>query len=449
LRRFLALERHFQSDDNLKIEYAKFMKEYIELGHMSIAHLPIPEERCYYIPHHAVHKESSISTKLRVVFDASAKTDTNLSLNDVLLKGPCIQEELVSIMSRFRTHKYVITADIKKMYRQIWVAENQRDYQRILWRENPDQPINTYCLNTVTYGIITSSYLATACLNKLSEEETLRYPEACHALSRDFYVDDFLGGAASIPEALKIRDELITILRTAGLELCKWASNEPRLLDGVDALIKSNSEAEKITKILGLYWNQDNDAYQYRVKPYIEEARITKRIILSEIATIFDPLGLISPIIIRFKILMQRLWQVKLEWDAALPPDIEREWRNNRRNLIHLNTLKINRSIIGNGEVFDVQLHGFADASNTAYGACLYLRVINSRGECTTSLICSKSRVAPLKTVSIPRLELLAAVLLARLVSKYASSLCLSISKIFYWSDSTVVLAWISSQSTR
>jgi len=126
----------------LKNDYVKFMNEYIELGHMSIANAnpdASTTDRHYYLPPHAVLKESSTSTKLRVVFDASAKTDTNISLNDVLLKGPCIQEELVSIMARFRTHRYAISADIKKMYRQIWVTESQRDYQRILWRENPDQ----------------------------------------------------------------------------------------------------------------------------------------------------------------------------------------------------------------------------------------------------------------------------------------------------------------------
>jgi len=124
LRRMLALERRFQSDTKLKKEYTKFMNEYSVLGHMEIAQQTIPDEQSYYLPHHAVRNESSISTKLRVIFDASAKTSTNLSLNDVLLKGPSVQEDLVSIMTRFRTHKYVLTADIKKMYRQIWVSKN-------------------------------------------------------------------------------------------------------------------------------------------------------------------------------------------------------------------------------------------------------------------------------------------------------------------------------------
>lgn len=455
LRRMLSLERRFQSDAKLKEEYGKFMNEYFTLGHMEIAqHNTIPDEQGYYLPHHAVRNESSTSTKLRVVFDASAKTSTNISLNDVLLKGPSIQEDLVSVMTRFRTHKYVFTADIKKMYRQIWVSEDQRDFQRILWREDPSQPLNVYRLKTVTYGVVTASYLATACLKKLSDEESSKFPEACQALSRDFYVDDFLGGAMSKHAALKLRDDLITILKSAGLELCKWSSNDPDLLIGVEAAPGTKNELDlhyvgNVTKILGLYWNKEIDAYQYKVVMYNKKTRPTKRVILSEIASIFDPLGLISPVIICFKILMQKLWQVQVDWDATLPAEIEGEWCKGRANLIHLNSLKIPRLLIGNGDIADIQLHGFADASLAAYGACLYLRVKHYNGDVTTNLICSKSRVAPLKTISLPRLELLAAVLLVRLAAKYASNLCIQIERKYYWSDSTVVLSWISSESAR
>jgi len=136
-------------------------------------------------------------------------------------------------------------------------------------------------------------------------------------------------------------------------------------------------------------------------------------------------------------------------WDAVLPSNIEKEWKDNHHILSDLNLLVINRSLNGDGEIADIQLHGFSDASVTAYGACLYLRVLNTNGKCITNLICSKSRVAPLQTISIPRLELLATVLLARLASKYAPNLHLPIKKRFFWSDSMVVLAWISSQSSR
>lgn len=199
------------------------MDEYLSLGHMEIVE---PEERDIYmqhnyLPHHAVIKESSITTKLRVVFDAACKTDTGVSLNDALYKGPSIQEDLVCIMARFRTYKFVISADIVKMYRQIWVAEQHRDRQRILCHSKPIQPIQIYRLKTITYGVVTASFLATGCLQRLAEEEYNRYPAACCAIRQNFYMDDLLSGANTIENALKLRDDTITVLSSAGFEIRK------------------------------------------------------------------------------------------------------------------------------------------------------------------------------------------------------------------------------------
>jgi hypothetical protein len=164
------MERRFQKDPVLKKEYVTFMTEYEKLNHMTHINeneaIEVPGHMCY-IPHHCVRNENSQTTKLRVVFDASTKTESGFSLNDVLQKGPAIQEELINILSRFRTHNFVLTADIKKMYRQIQVYDNHRDYQRILWRKNDNELIKTYRLNTVTYGTVPASYLATACLQTL------------------------------------------------------------------------------------------------------------------------------------------------------------------------------------------------------------------------------------------------------------------------------------------
>lgn len=165
------MERKFKNDQQLKTEYIRFMNDYEKLGHMKL----IKEEtdeiegKMCYLPHHAVRKESNTSTKLRVVFDASCKTQTGLSLNDVLLKGPAIQDDIIYILSRFRTHNYVLTADIAKMYRQIRVTTRHRDWQRIFWRVTSEAPVQTYRLNTITYGTVPASYLATACLKKLAE----------------------------------------------------------------------------------------------------------------------------------------------------------------------------------------------------------------------------------------------------------------------------------------
>lgn len=457
LRRFLSLERRLSVDDKLKTEYTNFLDEYLSLGHMEI--VP-PEERDVYLrynylPHHAVIKESSTTTKLRVVFDASSKSDTGVSLNDILCKGPCIQEDLVCIMTRFRTHRYVISADIIKMYRQVWISEQDRDYQRILWRSNPERPIQIYRLKTITYGVITASYLATGCLQKLSEEECSRYPAACRAIGHDFYMDDLLSGADTKESAIQLRNDIITILNSAGFELSKWSSNAPELVRGLstmDAKVDGeniSSNKQKIKKLLGIFWNQENDSYQYKVERYQINARVTKRNVLAEIASVFDPLGLINPITVRLKLIMQKLWQINIGWDEPLPTDLLNEWKKNREDLESINSLVINRLIINSSKGSSAQIHGFADASISAYGACLYIRTQDEYGNITTNLICAKSRVAPLKVVTLPRLELLAAVLLTRLAAKYVPCLQLRIENIYYWTDSTIVLAWISAPASK
>ncbi|XP_050063272.1 uncharacterized protein LOC114130946 [Aphis gossypii] len=452
-RRFLLLEKRLQRDPKLKQDYVKFMSEYEALGHMERVNKEIENkdgEKKYYIPHHAVRNDSSTTTKLRVVFDASSKTDAGVSLNDILLKGPSIQDDLIYILIRFRTYNYVFSADIVKMYRQFLVVEDQRDFQRVLWRPEPTQPICIYRLNTLTYGTVPASYLATACLKKLAESECDGCPEVGESIIRDFYMDDFLGGAMLKGDAIKLRDNLISIMSKAGLELRKWLSNDPELIADVHSDNNSiRSMGEQMTKILGLHWKSDDDMLFYTVQQVEVNAPITKRKILSEIATIFDPLGLLGPIIIIAKIIMQSLWQIKLNWDDVLPDKICTEWQRYRDGLPSLNNLRIPRKIISNGILVNTEVHGFADASEKAYGACLYLRTTGVHGKTEVKLICAKSKVAPLKIVSLPRLELCAALLLARLSSRMIPKLNLKIDRRRFWIDSKVVLVWITSPSGR
>jgi hypothetical protein len=168
-RRLLNLENRLANNTKLKNEYTHFMNEYTSLGHMEqVQDDQINDkEEAYYLPHHAVFKEASTSTRLRVVFDASCKTSNGVSLNDVLLKGPVLQDDLIYILARFRTHNFVLSADITKMYRQFWVTKAHRIFQRILWRTNPQENIKIFQLNTVTYGTVPASFLATGCLHKL------------------------------------------------------------------------------------------------------------------------------------------------------------------------------------------------------------------------------------------------------------------------------------------
>nr|XP_033202459.1 uncharacterized protein LOC117163846 [Bombus vancouverensis nearcticus] len=423
MKRLISLCRRFQRDKRFEADYRAVIQEYVELGHMT----KITTDNCtddgYFLPHHGVIKESSQTTKLRVVFDGSAPTTTEVSLNDVLHTGPKLQDDLFFILLRFRSHQYVITGDVEKMYRQFLVRPEGRKFQQILWR-NSDGEVDTYQLNTVTFGLSAAPDLAIRCLKQLADDGGHRYPRAATVLQRDFYVDDVLTGVDRKVEARSWRTELTELLKLAGLNVRKWASNDRELLRGHseqdinDKLLLGESQT---FKTLGVVWNSFDDSILYSVKINSTASRITKRTISSEIAKIYDPLGLLAPVIVRAKMLLQRLWTLKIDWDESLPADVHTEWSSS-----------------GN------ELHGFCDASERAYGACVYLRIITPDGHVWTRLLTAKSKVAPLKSQTIPRLELSGALLLASLATTVLQALPSNISRTVYWTDSTIVLHWIN-----
>lgn len=352
LRRFLSTEKRLALNTKLGKDYQQFIDEYLYLGHMELlcsAGEGSVNEPGYFLPHHAVINENSSTTRLRVVFDGSSKTDTGISLNNVLLKGPAIQDDLVNILARFRTHKYAISADISKMYRQIWVVPEHRKYQKIFWRENKEQPIQIFQLKTITYGTVSASFLATACLYKLAEDEYSNFPEACTAIKNDFYMDDYLGGANTKEMAVQLRNDLRTVLQSGGFNLRKWAANDSGLLQNLN---QENDDAmsvleleDNMAKILGVLWHPSKDIFKYKVQDANTDKSTTKRSILAQIASLFDPLGLVGPIVIKAKILMQEMWRLKIDWDKPVPAKMHDEWTKYLHELANLRELNIQRFI--------------------------------------------------------------------------------------------------------
>ncbi|XP_078049863.1 uncharacterized protein LOC144476616 [Augochlora pura] len=442
-KRLLSLEKRLQRDPELMAQYKAIFKEYLDLGHMS----EVPDNNeGYYLPHHGVIKMSSQTTKLRIVFDGSAASSTGISLNDTLHTGPKIQDDLFHILLRFRTHQYVITGDIEKMYRQFLLCPEDRKYQQILWRDDKNH-LKTYQLNTITFGLSAAPYLAIRCLQQLADDEGHRFTQASSVLKKDFYVDDLLTGASTIHEAMSLRNDLTSLLDSAGLNIRQWASNDRRLLDG---LPESNINQQlhlgesSIIKTLGLFWNSATDTITYTVKPILHTHRITKRFISSEIAKIYDPLGLLGPVIIIAKMILQELWTLKLDWDESLPMSIHTKWNQYYAELPLLNNIVFSRKTIVH-TASNIELHGFCDASERAYGACVYIRSRDSLGGTLVELLTAKSKVAPLKSQSIPRLELCGALLLTSLMNTVKKSLTTPIDRTIYWTDSTIVLHWLNS----
>ncbi|XP_063989077.1 uncharacterized protein LOC135168628 [Diachasmimorpha longicaudata] len=441
LKRFLALERKLNISSELKDEYSKAIDTYINAGYMS----PVdkPHDDGFYLPHHAVIKTSSTTTKVRIVFDASAKGSSGVALNDLLMPGPTIQEKLFAHLIRFRFPRYALTADIEKMYLQVSLHKDDRKYQYVIWRENGE--IETFQLNTVTFGVTSSAFLAIRTLHKLADDEKERYPRAAEELKENLYVDDFMSGAEEIERARMIRDKMIDVLKLGGFNIRQWASNSEQVLEGLDEeninkkfLLDKNCAL----KTLGVSWHAKEDKIFYSVEPIGISAKLTKRNILSEIAKIFDPLGLLGPVILQAKKIMQSLWQCKVEWDESVPADLHTAWSNFVSQLTTLNNLSFERRFVINNQR-RTQILGFCDASEIGYGACMYVRSLDADGNIICRLLCAKSRVAPIKTVSIPRLELCGTLILSRLYKEVSDALEFAPSEVFFWSDSTIVLHWL------
>ncbi|XP_076220952.1 uncharacterized protein LOC116434377 [Nomia melanderi] len=429
-RRLESLERKLQRNPALKEAYHAVMNEYIDHGHMVQVAKDDVTTSGYYLPHHGVTKTTSETTKLRVVFDGSAATSTGLSLNDTLHVGPKIQDDLLYILLRFRIHRYVITEDIEKMYRQFLVREDDRRYQRVLWRDASGE-IKTFELQTVTFGLSAAPYLAIRCLTQLAQDEGHRFPQAAKILQRDFYVDDALTGASTIREARAIREELTQLLTLAGLNIRQWAANQKTILEGLpeqDVNKKLHLGESSTPKTLGIVWNSKNDSITYEVQIRPAPSRVTKRIITSEIARIYDPLGLLGPVISAAKMLLQKIWTIKVDWDESLPMDIHSEWIQYYKQLPMLNNVVFPRNTIPHASTI-TELHGFCDASERAYGACAYVRSTDKRGQTHVQLLFAKSKVAPLKTQSIPRLELCGALLLTNLIATAKKALHVEIDR--------------------
>lgn len=446
MNRFLSLERRLNNNPTLRTQYNLFMKEYEELGHMSrVDDKTIPHPN-FYIPHHCVLKPDSVSTKLRVVFDGSCKSSSQVSLNDIMMVGPTIQNDLLITLLRFRCHRYGLTADVVKMYRQVLVHQDDRHLQLIFWRDDNSKPVETYSLNTVTYGTASAPYLAIRSLHHALEKFPVSHEIGKAIIKNDFYVDDMLTGADDLHTLQLIKDEVTEILSKSNFTLSKWHSNNTQIATISDG-IKEMTVDDNITSTLGISWHQCDDTFHFKFKPNKEFSHVTKRSILSLTSTLFDPMGLISPIIIKAKILLQQLWLSKCNWDESVPQEIYTSWENLVEDFHNLPTIKIQR-FIRMTNMIELQVHGFGDASTKAYGCCLYFRCKDSFGNVVVNLLVSKSRVAPLKTKTLPRLELCAAHLLAKLWNKVKQFFKYNISKTYFWSDSQVTLHWINSHSS-
>ncbi|XP_055308893.1 uncharacterized protein LOC129572817 [Sitodiplosis mosellana] len=449
MARLFQMEKKFEKDKTLKEAYTAYINESIKNGYMVKCVNNRSEPHCY-LPHHPVMKDST-TTKVRPVFDASRKTSNGVALNDLLRPGPKLQEDLFNILIRFRTHAVAFTADIEKMYLHVKLDEQDQPFHKILWRDSVEKPIEDYQLTTVTFGVNISPFIAVATVQHHAKNEMENFPEACSIILNDSYMDDVSSGCDTVEEAIQRRAEITHVLQQGGFPLKKWASNSEELLESIpeDEIELKTKElgGYKYVSTLGLKWFFGVDKIGFKMDIERNASKYTKRAILSQITTIYDPLGLMSPVTIYNKILMQEIWKEQCDWDEEVSEQIATKWNALKEELPLIKNIKPKRWLECSNTT-KIELHGFSDASEAAMGACVYMKVYKD-GEIYVNLVAAKTKVAPIKKLTLPRLELCAAVLVAKLMNTVKKSLKLKTFGTHFYSDSEIVLAWINGDISR
>ena len=458
VRRFVSLERSLHSRNQFE-EFSSVVEEYFDLGHaekVPQSDLEKPPNETFYLPMHAVRKDSSSTTKLRVVFDASAKSSTGVSLNDSLLVDQTVHSSLIDVLIRFRCHRIALIADVAKMYRAVHLTKADRDLHRFVWRRTQGEPLVDYRMTRVTFGVSASSFAANMSIKRNALELADQYPLAAKAVKENFYVDDGLTGASTVEEAIELQGQLQEMFEKGGFQLRKWNSSNPAVIEHLPHAIKGTSSSHTIpspdecTTTLGVRWNSTMDHFQVIVAQLPPIGRVTKRFLVSDVAKTFDVLGWFSPSTIMVKILLQQLWEQKVDWDEEVPPSIREAWMRWRSELKLLSTKCVPRyHFVKQSPPTVMELHGFSDASESAYSGVVYFRTLDASGRSHTSLIMSKTKVAPIKRLTVPRLELCGALLVARLIHYVRSLLDIPLQNVYAWTDSTVVLSWIVGNPRR
>ena len=449
LIRFSSLERKLKRNIDFANKYREFMNEYETLNHMSPFDGEFSKEH-YFIPHHGIFKKDN-SAKIRVVFDASMRTTSGLSLNDVLYTGAPLQNDITKILLNFRKHKYVFTTDIKMAFRMTWIHPDDRRYQLILWRKSESDPITVYQLNTNTYGLRSSPYICIRALHQLTSDYAKEYPRVTSIVKNDIFVDDILTGSDSISNTILIRDQLIELLSKGGYELRKWSSNCKEIIADLPQehceipVQFDERDNQSLIKVLGIQWRSSSDSFTYKVNvPSVQPNQVTKRNILSTIARLYDPNGYVNPVILRFKLLLQQLFKNGLLWDETIASHLIEQYFELVNDLNYIESISIPRHIILPNTI-TFSIHGFGDASENAYSACVYIKSVDKVGNSLVRLAIAKSKVAPIKTKqTIPKLELSAAHLVTKLINHvYSTYTSLNFSQVYGWSDSGITLAWL------
>ena len=442
-------------DQELKQEYISVFKSYLEEGMIERVNNFGTPGRVHYLPHHPVVRAEKETTKVRPVFDASSKEKGSKSLNDCLYPGPSLLGKIYDIVIRLCFKKIILIADIRQAFLNIEIHEDDRDLLRFIFFDLDDKENVSKCsyrFKRGCFGVTSLPFMMCATIKYHMNWLKLYYPDLCLKIEqflRDLYMDDVATSVDNVNEGIDFYNFANDAMGSAGFELRKWFSNNPEVRKYMGC---NENEGQKSRKILGMMLNND-DEFVYNLEEMVEYAEklpLTKRSILRFGAKFFDLPGFISPVVIIAKIYFQKVCLDNSNWDKELHGDIKEGWLHYLAELRRINCIRVPRYLFSTvvGNLKQISVHGFCDSSEQAYCATVYVCTAASDGY-ASRLVSSKTKVAPIKEHSIPRLELLSCLLLVELMQSFctAVSSIVDIEDKYFWSDSEVALSWIRGEN--
>lgn len=460
--RLASLKRRLMKDPELKAKYTKQIQDNIKNGYaeeVPLSEVDNSKGDVWYLPHHPVihpHKPG----KVRIVFDCSAEYQ-GTSLNKNVHQGPDWTNKLIAVLQKFRQEPIAFMADIEKMFMQVHVHSGDRDVLRFLWwkKDDPTDIVKHYRMSRHLFGGNWSPSCANFILKRTADDNSHLFdPETIQTVKNNFYVDDCLKSVATEEQAIGQIKELRELLKRGGFELKKWLSNSRNVMKCIPpsdlatsaATLDLNHDLIPTERVLGIVWRTADDSFSFDVN--VKQKPSTKRGLLSITSSIYDPLGFLCPFVLIAKLLFQTLCRMNLDWDESIPEEIHKQWLRWLDDLKLLSNFKVPRCLkplIFINNPFTAQLHHFSDASEKGYGAVSYLVLTTPEGRRHCSFVMAKSKLAPLKLITIPRLELTAAVISSCLDKSIRSSLEYDFIDSVFWTDSTIVLQYLKNEEKR
>ncbi|KAK3731883.1 hypothetical protein QZH41_005772 [Actinostola sp. cb2023] len=448
----------------MKKHYFTFMQSLLDHGHAEV--VPLDEVATtkpgWYLPHFGVYNPQK-PNKVRVVYDAAAECG-GVSLNSLLLPGPDLTNSLIGILLRFRESPVAFMADVEQMFYSFSVQENHRNYLKFLWYQdnNPGKDIVEYRMKVHIFGSTSSPAVATYGLRKTAEVEKANFgPDAADLVNRNFYVDDALKSVPTVEDAVDLLHRTQSMLSTANLRLHKIASNRQEVMEAFPSEDQASDlrdldlskDAVPVQRSLGVSWDLKTDDFTFKVSTEVEEKPFTRRGVLSVVNSLYDPLGLVAPVVIRGKAFLRAMTSnlKPQDWDEPLPKEYKKAWEAWRSSLDGLTDLKVQRSYTSKALTTATrkEIHTFGDASSDSIAAVSYLRVVWPNGHVDVSFILGKAKLAPTRATTIPRLELCAAVLATEITLLITEELDVCPDSVTYYTDSRVVLGYLSNETRR